>query len=264
MPEVRAQHPLDDDYDEDDDDIEFGAARAPERALVHQPLLKIGTRGIIVSFIVLFISAVVTAAAPPSSTMESVGSSLNYWSGAALLVGCSAILVAYRIPHLKTTALHLGRRSRGSPGFQTLVGVNLVGFFFATVVLALLLSVPTFRPAIFILFLGLLPVLSGLLLTMAIWHSGYLRAYAVGVLTVMGMLLHSGYSFYMLSFSSGLPPYYVGMLQLVVPLGLALLTGTACAGYVHVLSAYRDKKLSMHSSGAHDSARTDPSSLEAE
>ena len=248
MSEVRAPHPL------DDDDVEFGTARKLERALVHEPLLRLGTRVSIVGFIVLFISAVVTAAAPPNSSIEIVGSRLNYWSGAALLVGCCAILVAYRIPHLKPTALRLGRWSHGSPGFRTLVGANLLGYFLVVAVLALLFSAPALRSVIFILLIGLIPVLSGLLLTMALWHTGYVRAYAVGVLTVMAILLYSGYSLYILSLSSGLPPYYVGMLQLMVPLGLAILTGMVCAGYVHALSAYRDKNKPTHPSGANESS----------
>ncbi len=98
MSEVREPHPL------DDVEIEFGKASEPQRALAHQPLVKFGTWTVVISFIILFISAVVTSAAPPNSSLEHTGSLINGWSGTALLIGFCSILVAYRLPHLRSQA----------------------------------------------------------------------------------------------------------------------------------------------------------------
>lgn len=241
MSDVRKPHPLDDD--ETEIEIEFGRAREPERALTHQPLLKLGLWVVVVSFVILFISAVVTSAAPPNSSLESAGSAINSWSGFALLIGFSCILVAYRLPHVKPQAQYVGQFVRVGANYQILVGANVLGYFAIVVLSIWPVLVPSLQPLFVFLFLVFAPVSIGLLVTVAIWHTGYLRAYAVGVLSALFFLLFAVPLIVVLAFNLGIRPISVGILYTAVLLGAVLLSGLVCAGYVNLLAALRHKKV---------------------
>ena len=233
MSEGHRPHPLDDNEDEPQ------AGWENRTSVAYQPLLKISLITVAASFTVLFTSALATSFAEPSSLFETLSSSLNRLSGLVLLVGFCGILVAYRIPYLKRLAAEHRSRIVAKSGYAQLVGANVVGYFITVFVIYLLLMEPLLRAFAIVVALGALAMFCGLLVTMAMWHTGYVRAYAVGVLTVIVLTLQTGGGLMLFT----LPWRGVGSSSVIFPgallLGIALLTGLICAGYVSVLRKYR-------------------------
>lgn len=254
MSEGREPHPL------DDIEISPGASKQRSSSAATQPLLRYSVWVIAGSFAVLVLSGIGTSVAEPNSFFESLSSALNRLSGLVMLAGFCGVLLAYRIPYLlqlsdqraqshspilaEAAPLRSKRRELGSAmsAYARLVVINVVAYIAICVVFAGFLLDPWLGMWGMIFFLGLIAVYAGLLVTMAIWHTNYLRAYAVGVLTVIVLMLHSAGGMTLMMMQRGGRTGSPAWTQLAIPLGIALLTGLICAGYVTLLTGYREMK----------------------
>lgn len=232
------RHPL----DRDDAEDAISSKRPPAAARAHQPLLRASVKVVIGSFAVCFVAGLISVNAAPNSTLESIASTAHRLGLIALLIAFCAILVAYRLPQLNQNSIPRKRpmpRDRlFGPGFAALVALNVLGSIMA---LGVLLSFSIWLgPLLVGLFTYLSAISAGLLVTIAIWHSGYLRAYAIGTLAVLVMSTQSsGMSFLYMASMSGSMRAMSNPWPLAIQILIAPFTGVLCAGYVCLLEHMR-------------------------
>lgn len=234
MSETREPHPL--------DDFEFSpqpdeASRTP----VHRPLLKLSVWLIAGSFAVLLISAIATSLAPPSSGYESFSSGVYRASGLVLLVGFLGILAAYRIPQLKQLSMDSGGWRQRVSGLGLLIIINVVGFFLVGAGLGLASDDPRIAMWGLSIYLGLLVIFAGLMVTVAIEHQGFMRAYAAGVLTALVLMAWISGNGLIYVIGGGRINPRMSMVPLLVPLGVALTSGLVSAAYSTAMASYRKR-----------------------
>ncbi|MCA9131918.1 MAG: hypothetical protein KDA45_02135 [Planctomycetales bacterium] len=233
MSEPPAIHPL----DTPDESLESTPLRlrAPKKA--SQPLLRFSVIALVLSFGITFLSAVAMGNAPPSSPSITLGRIINSLSTLGMLLACCGILLAYRLPLLKNDPARPRVPGLWRSGYMSLVLGNIVGLAVLTAAAWLLSGI---LPSQLFLLFWLYPLASAFFITMAIWHTGYLRAYAIGVLVVISMqlilwvpLLYSGFS--------GRNMGGAGQLNAVLFSSLIVVsvTGLLCAGYVRLLERFR-------------------------
>jgi hypothetical protein len=226
-------HPLDDDWESDTPE-----PRAKLRTNAYLPLLKPCVMIAIGAFALVFLSSVATLNAPPNSPFESISSGIHTMGWWVLLAACCGIMLSYRIPHLNPIRLDRDVRGWLSHGFTTLWIVNILGIILLWCFVYFLMSAPgilMFLVPIFVL------GFAGFLATVAVAHTGYLRAYAVGTLSNVFLLLNSSLGFLMF----GLPSRgRVGITQelfLGFVIGIPPMIGLLCATYVLFLERIRDE-----------------------
>ncbi len=230
-------HPLDDDAE-----YQFSQDVEVSQNPVYQPLLKWSFRIAAVSFAIVFLASVAANNANPNSTAEILGRTLSRIGAAVLLAACCGMLLAYRLPHLIRAPIELPAARRGfawlTSGFATLVYCNLAGL---VIIWGCLFALGNFLGNGITFVLALLGVVyAGLMATMVLWHQNYLRAYAVGALTVILLIFNTG-GMQILFFM----PTMRGNWQVQWPLGIAFsmaaLNGLVCAGYVQILTIFRSR-----------------------
>jgi hypothetical protein len=233
MLEGTEPHPL--------DDFEFGKATPIDdsRTRAHKPLLRISVIVAAVAFALVFVFSLLGNNAPFNSTMQQVCNGISNVSAMIMLAACCGILFAYRLPHIDPVQLRSGAlAARGwlSNSFVVLVAINLVailmmwaGVFFLSGLFGLYFAVP--------LAIGLI-CLIGLAATMAVFHRGYLRGYAIGMLAVLVLVMNGGVGMFFMFIPGfrggmgGVAGYSIGIATLLT---IAPFVGVLCAGYVALI-----------------------------
>jgi hypothetical protein len=230
-------HPLDRDYS-------APVAPTPNRrgdVLYHVQLRKIGIGGFATGFLTVVLAGILVTNSPGGTWMESVGSAVHRFGMILILLGGVVFIVAYRLPHVK------GKLRLPDGSFQwslkqsywALVIGNLIGFL--AVALASRLSPSVNSPEVYVFFVsGSLTISCALMVTVVVWHRGFIRAYAIGVLVA---ILFNGIStlFMMGRFWQG-----SGTALLLANLAIILLSGLACGGYVCLLESVIGRKNGSH------------------
>jgi hypothetical protein len=222
-------HPLDapDSYE--------GSPVAPKSS--NSRLLRLCLIVLVASAAIAFLSGVAASNAPPSSTMETISSTVNRISAVVMLIGFCGILLAYRMPQWRQSELKMSGMHWVRSDYLYLVMANVAG---AGLLLGFnMLVAPLFGISMVGAVYALLSIYIALLVTMVVWHKDYLRAYAIGVLTVFGLQAFA--------FMGMISAWTYGQVrgggslnwQLSVLLLTAVLAGLICAGYVRLLSRFR-------------------------
>jgi hypothetical protein len=237
-------------FDSDDEDVE-GASR--DQGLPGNRLLRWCVIFALGSFVVSLIGSVVENNAVGNPGLESTAMAINRSGMLGMLVGCVGIFVAFRAPTLLTArAGRVRQQARWSVWWQ-LVFWNVVGYFF---LVAGLFVIGFFTQGTAIYFSGF-PISVGLslLLVIALWHEGVVRAYAIGVLSSLFLQLPvivpwlwsvplfggGAYAYQTYNFSSGDVNFRFFLLFAGLVL-FALFTGLICSGYVALLERIRRQR----------------------
>ena len=239
MSETSESHPLDETYE-----FEGTEPRREYKTSAYLPLLRPSVAVAAGGFICTFLASIATINATPNSLFEFVTGTLTQIGRWVVFVALCGILMAYRIPHIQKLEAPEGIGEWVHNGYGLLVIANLIGVVliggFVLVINAI--GIPLFG----FLSIPLLYIFTGLMVTMAVWHKNYLRAYAIGVLTVI-FLMNSGFSMMLFSFPmGGRGGGMGGMNGAYVFVGLAIcvppLSGLCCAGYVILLEQFSKSK----------------------
>ena len=228
-------HPLD-----ADDCFEFSREPSREGAKAGSRLLRLCLIVLIASAGVAFLSGVAASNASPNSPVENIGSAANRISAVVMLVAFCGILLAYRLPQWKNAAFDVDSLLWLRSGYLTLCFANGAGLGIALGIGWLV--APLLGNSLSGIVAALLCIYIALLVTMVAWHTGFVKAYAIGVLTVMGLEA--------IPFLSLVSAWTYGQLrggrafnwQWSVMLLTAVAAGLICAGYVRLLEWYRPPK----------------------
>jgi hypothetical protein len=237
-------------FDFDEDDVE-GTRR--EKGLPKNWLLRWCCIFAIGSFIVSFVGSVVENNAAGNLSLESTATAINRAGMLGMLAGCVGIFVAFRAPMLLTARPGgIRQQARWSAWWQ-LVFWNVVGYFF---LVAGLFVIGLFTQGAAIYFSGF-PISLGLamLVVIALWHEGVVRAYAIGVLSSLFLQLPviipwlwsipfsggGGYGYQAYTLSANDVNYRMFLLLAGIVL-FALFTGLFCSGYVAFLERSRRQR----------------------
>jgi hypothetical protein len=240
-------HPLDQDWDD-----EKPAAKVRLRTNAYMPLLKLSIWTAIGSAIVILIATLGLLIASPNSIFER-GCGLVHTIGRwILLIACCGIFVAYRIPKTQID-LKLNASRWIWNGFTSLIFLNMVGVLLVTAGVVL---VTTTSGTLVMWIPILVAFFSGMLATIAVWHRGFVRAYAIGTLTSLFFVASTGASVFLLMLvsSRGRPSLDFSFLVTVIFVGLPPVTGIICAGYVIILENSRRRRVHVASDLSRPSA----------
>jgi hypothetical protein len=224
-------HPLDQDWDDDSPE-----SRPKLKIKAYRPLLRASVILAIVCAVVILVSTIGTLNATPNSLFEDVTAGIHLAARWVLLLACCGILIAFQIPTEKRTK-KISMPTRRMGGFALLLLLNLIGCAAITGLIQIMtlgLGFLGFVLPVFLLFFA------GWLAVAAVWHKGYLRAYALGTLTAMLFELNGGAGLMLASLFAG--PGRRGMngtFWISSAACLPLLTGVLCSVYVIILERYR-------------------------
>lgn len=243
MADKQTPHPLDLDYEGLADSAQPRQS-PPQRP--RQPLLRPSLWVAVLALIVLFAASVAAIVGPPGSAMSSAAQVTSRLSGLVMVVALVGVLASYRLASFQTPVARprKKRARRVSTGLGGLVLMNVVGLSLAIVGVALLGNL--FGGLSLLLLWGAMMVWTGLLATMSVWHTSYVRAYAIGSLTTMGFgLLPLSNMVALLGFGGRGFPWDAmagaGLMHPVIIVGasvmtFAVVTGLCCAFYVQLLT----------------------------
>lgn len=200
------------------------------------------------SFVVALIGSFMENNVTGDRQLESIAYALNRYGMLFMLIGCVGIFIAFRASKWVEYYHAKGNAARrwslwATLAFRTAIVIPLA------ILLLMTLSAVTDGIGIFVV-VTLFPVLLSLVLVMAIWHQGVVRAYWIGVIgsyVIQGQMGGAGtwmslyYSAYGGSGSWSNYPmdgYFGGALVFYILIGttislvLAGVSGLVCAGYV--------------------------------
>lgn len=247
MNESSATHPLDRDDELDSDDA--GNQSEPFAKLENRPasaahkMLRPAVIGLCVCFGLAFLSGVMAANAQPRSFTENSAAVVNRLAVIGMLIAFCCILVAYRIPYLKRLRLPERAALLRSAQEMNLYAANTI--LLAIVWTIVLMFTSALGPVLAILGSGLLLIYVALLVTMVIWHTGYLRAYAVGSLSALVALIYSGTA-NMWMYSSNLRGTALSAWPVGAALTFVVLAGIICATYVRLITREPNTETETH------------------
>jgi hypothetical protein len=236
MQDSAEPHPL--------DDFEFGKATPVDdsRTRAHKPLLRVSVIIAAIAFALVFVFSVLGSNAPFDSMLQKACFGISNVCAMFMLAACCGILFAYRLPHIDVAQLRSGAlAAKGwmSNSFAVLATINLMAIlvmwacvFFLSGLFGVFLTLP--------LGLGML-CLSGLAATMAVFHKGYLRGYAIGMLAVLFVLMNGSFGMLMMmgpGFGGGRGGGAGYSIGIAILLTIAPLVGLLCAGYVMLIEKY--------------------------
>jgi hypothetical protein len=219
-------HPLDRDYS-------VPTQTDAEADLTYNPQLrKTGTITFVVGLIVMFLAAIVISNFVGNRSVEFFASMAHRLGMVLGLIGGMLVVAAYRWQQLKglLQGAHGKRLAVGSSPLAVLCGANVLGFACIAVIGYALTGIRT--PMVYyVVFNGLTSILCALMVTLAIWHRGFIQAYAIGVLVPLLLNIFSG----LFSFDGG---YWVsdGRSLVLINLAIYLVCGLVCGAYVFLLN----------------------------
>jgi len=245
-PSAIEPHPL--------DEFEFGKPELSDNSRIqaHKPLLRWSVIVAAVAFGVIFVSSVLGNNAPFNSLLQRGCSTISGLGAMVMLAACTGILFAYRLPLIDIDRLKhgaVGAKGWLANGLVTLALLNLLlllmlwaGVFLLGGVIGWLYASGIFLFAICFV---------GVAATMTVTHTGYLRGYAIGVLTVLlplclGVLSMSiFYAPYLGGgrFMGGPVPMVAGtVMMLAIMLTVACGVGLVCASYAAAVDWVRTRR----------------------
>lgn len=242
-------------FDPDEDDVEQVGR---DKGLTKNKLLRWCVIFAVASFLVSLVGSVVENNAVGNPSLESTAIAVNRSGMLGMLAGCIGVFVAFRTPSLLTTRPEGVRQQVRWSAWWRLMFWNIVGYLFFAVGLFV---IGVFTQGVAIYFSGF-PITVGLalLVVMAIWHEGVIRAYAIGVLSSFFIQLpvtlpwlwsipFSGggpyaYRSYTLSSSDISNRIFLMIAGLVL---FVLVTGLICSGYVALLEKGRRQRTRLQS-----------------
>lgn len=226
-------HPLDRDYSISDASPQRKVRDKSTRGRIRRGATILFASG----FIALLPAAIVTNSFP-RSWLESAGSLVHRMAMWAILIGGLLIVASYRVPDPNQLAKpkrrsHRRPRRDGKVSYAMLLGWNVVILVGMALVffMASNLGSPEF---LYLLAIVLLMTTGSLMVTMLVWHRGFLRAYAIGVLA----------SAVMVCMTTPFVPYWTWRLDeevvLLAYFVIIIGNGLLCSGYVFLLEQFRD------------------------
>lgn len=222
-------HPLDRDYS--------SAGQAPRKSDIefHPKLRFIGAAVFAAGLITIFLAAIVLGGVRGSGRIETFASNVHRLGMILILVGGIMIVVAYRIPHFATKSFRLPDGTIKwdlLQSYRALVMWNVIGFLAIAIASRLYISLAS--PALYLFLLQApLTIACAFMVTLSIWHRGIIRGYAIGVLTAIpASLIFLGV--FGGRYWGGFGSYQTLLLGTVA---IVLISGLACAGYVHLLES---------------------------
>jgi hypothetical protein len=225
-------HPLDRDYSNPSESL-------PRSGMNFDPQWR--RRGAVVfgvGLALMFMSAIVLSNVSQNSTIEAVGS-FGHRAGMFVgLLGGLIVVAAYRWEQIKSF-IESAKSDRGQPTnrpFITLFVLNLVAFGLIAMLAYVAHNIRS-EWMIFFLYRGLSLVMCAFMVTLVIYHRGFLRAYGVGVLVPLG--LNAINSTYMLNMIYGAGRMgtrdWNSRAMFLSNYGVYLVSGLICAGYVMLI-----------------------------
>lgn len=224
-------HPLDRDYSTP---VESSRGESDSS---HPLLLRRGVFVFIASFITVLLSSIALGNWPSGGWVESVGSVVHRLAMFSVLIGAGMILAAYRLPAAIPThsESNHGKRAGVKRGLRTLIVAN-VAVYIAVIMLFYLATTLSSGTLNYLLLIWTLTLICSLMVVMIVWHQGFLRAYAIGVLIALLIsVVTSVFGFNFGMWGSR------GELFVAIHLGTVLVSGLVCAAYVAMLEASRAK-----------------------
>lgn len=186
---IRAPDPFSDAPWDDDDPATSqpdGGGSPASRGVLRASLILL-----IVSTAVMFLAAVASNNAVPSSTNERIALAVHRASMFAMLLSFVGILFAYRLPML-AAYLSAKREQRAASGTkQSLLTAELSGLLLASAVLLAWVwgSILFGFPLLHLITYWLLFVIAAMLANMILLHTGALRSFAIGMLLSLLLIL---------------------------------------------------------------------------
>ncbi len=224
-------HPLDRDYS-------VPTQTPSEVALSYDPKLrKLGTITFAAGLIVMFLAAVVISNFVGNRSVEFFASIAHRLGMVLGLIGAILVVAAYRWEQLKNLLQSADGQKRRLPGgspLAILCGLNVLGFAVVAVVAYALAGLQT-PMMYYVVFNGITSLLCALMVTIAIWHRGFIQAYAIGVLVPLLLNVFSG----LFSFGGGFAGGFAGNdFRALVLTNLAIyqVCGLVCGAYVFLLN----------------------------
>lgn len=239
---------------QDEDESAYFASKptaidtGPDRA--YRPLLKPSLYFTLAAAGVMIVANVASSSAAYGSAFYNASNALFRTTGALTAVGLVLILVAFRIPTLQRSRPRFRRLQSSIPFIARILIATPVAIFGLWVGLAV--AYWLLGPWSSILTSAATSIFIALLVTMALWHEGVVRAYAVGILSVQVLHAAGGLSgtvlspwllmasdpFTTLSGSSG-QLWQFGFVTTASSWTAALLAGACCGLYVWFLERSR-------------------------
>ena len=224
-------HPLDRDY------TTPVVTRSPTITRSHPKLLRIGIIVFAAGFLAVLLGGILISNSSGNSWGETFGSFIHRCGMVFILVGAVLIILAYRWEQL--TAILRGANipalTNGRHAYVALVFWNVVGFV-AIEVLFSLAQLSQSASLRFLVFNAMVTMTLGLMITLVVWHRGFVRAYAIGVLAALGLNSFTG----LLGFNG----MYAGndaSLLFTGHLATIFVCGLTCGGYVCFLESTRSR-----------------------
>ena len=225
-----------------------------------------------ISFFVALAGSVMGNNVSGDMQLESIAMYLNRFGMLFMLIGCIGIFVAFRLPWIVRSFPVGDRDSKRSISPWWRLFYASLGGYLAFILLFLL--VPLLAGQIgYAIFAYLYMISIPLLLIMSIWHQGELRAYAIGMLTSLTLMLPVNISFASAAitgayggrgmgfgssnaffpFGNSLEATLFGMVA--TSMLMAVVAALTCAGYVALLEKHR---LASRRSEPHDAGSASP------
>lgn len=225
-------HPLDRDY---------SSSTPPARGVAIEYDEKFRRIGVVIfaaGFITVFLMAVFLGNVRGNDRLESIAGGIHRLGMILILVGGLVIIVAYRLPQLRGQTMPKGLvRWDAAVSFHGLISWNVIAFLFLVPASYLVQQIQS--PAVyFMVFSGTISIFSAFLATVAVWHRGHLRGYALGVLVPLVLLGNQPFMYGSVGWGRGAGTNHL----LTVSLAIMLLSGLLCAGYVAWLEAGRARQ----------------------
>ena len=230
-------HPLDRDYSQP---IEKPIRR---RGSADGVMIRLGAFGFGAGFLVLLLAAVAISNSSPGGTVETIVSYLHRIGMLIMLMAGTVVILAFRAPNFRSSVM------TGNYSFFTkpmtlgrLMLLNLIGFvLFSTLVL---LSFQLGNLMLTdVLCVVLFSIAASVMVTIAIWHRGLVRAFAIGAIT---SVLCNG----MFGLTAVMSGYFRsrGFNGVLLNLAVMQISGLVCAFYVSRLEKTKnvDNESSSH------------------
>ncbi|NND99819.1 MAG: hypothetical protein HKN47_21065 [Pirellulaceae bacterium] len=226
-------HPLDRDYSSDDQPQSRRLSQIATELPYDPKWRRFGVAGLAGGLIVVFLSAIAISNLQGIRPAESIAYGVNRLGMFVMLVGAVLIVLAYRLPYLrgKNYPERFASLFRQPGSYVGLLQATALGYA-AVAVLSFLVPATVGSTTGAMLLNFLCTLLFGFMITVAIWHRGFLRAFGVTVAAgVFFQLNFSGWFSYSLVTSGNFNfrPVLLGNLAIV------LVSGLICAGYVCLL-----------------------------
>jgi hypothetical protein len=220
-------HPLDRDYST------TVATQSQGPVASHPSLLRTGVTVFAAGFIAVLLGGILVSNSPGNTWSETIGSFVHRAGMILILVGAVTIILAYRWAQLASlirSAISATRIS-GMHAYVTLLFWNVVAY--VTFVLLFYLVWLSRSPSVMFLFFNAMVTISfAFMITLTVWHRGFVRAYAIGVLASIVLNVLTG----LIGFNGQYWRGDGGFLMLA-HLATILICGLVCGGYVCLLES---------------------------